>query len=65
MPVAYNVGPILKVKEKIDKMSIGQKMEIEASDFGFGADLAAFSVKILEILYYQTRLKMERFLRQL
>lgn len=35
-------GPILKVKEKIDKMSIGQKMEIEASDFGFGADLAAW-----------------------
>lgn len=35
-------GPILKVKEKIDKMSIGQKMEIEASDFGFCADLAAW-----------------------
>ena len=35
-------GPILKVKEKIDKMSNGQKMEIEASDFGFGADLAAW-----------------------
>ena len=35
-------GPILKVKEKIDKMSIGQKMEIEASDFGFGADLSAW-----------------------
>ncbi|BCP64743.1 CoA-disulfide reductase [Streptococcus parasuis] len=35
-------GPILKVKEKIDKMTIGQKMEIEASDFGFGADLAAW-----------------------
>ncbi|HEM3598634.1 TPA: FAD-dependent oxidoreductase [Streptococcus suis] len=35
-------GPILKVKEKIDKMSIGQKMEIEASDFGFGADLAVW-----------------------
>jgi hypothetical protein len=57
-------GTNFKSERKIDKMSIGQKMEIEASDFGFGADLA-LGVKILEILYYQTRLKMERFLRQL
>lgn len=35
-------GPILKVKENIDKMSIGQKMEVEASDFGFSADIEAW-----------------------
>ncbi len=43
MPVNLQCpGPILKVKEKIDNMSIGQKMEIEASDFGFGVDLQAW-----------------------
>lgn len=35
-------GPILKVKENIDKMSIGQEMEVEASDFGFSADIEAW-----------------------
>ncbi|MGT2800340.1 FAD-dependent oxidoreductase [Streptococcus marmotae] len=35
-------GPILKVRENIDKMSIGQKMKVEASDFGFSADIEAW-----------------------
>ncbi len=32
-------GPILKVKENIDKMADGQVLEIQASDFGFSADI--------------------------
>ncbi len=35
-------GPILKVKENIDKMENGQKMEVQASDFGFSADIEAW-----------------------
>lgn len=35
-------GPILKVKEHIDKMNDGDLLEIEASDFGFTADIAAW-----------------------
>jgi CoA-disulfide reductase len=36
-------GPILKVKENIDKMVDGQELIIEASDFGFLADIAAWT----------------------
>ncbi|MGY3749611.1 CoA-disulfide reductase [Vagococcus acidifermentans] len=36
-------GPILKVKEAIDHMEEGQKLEIQASDFGFVADIEAWS----------------------
>lgn len=32
-------GPILKVKEKIDKMENGQVLNVQASDFGFSADI--------------------------
>lgn len=32
-------GPILKVKENIDKMELGQRLNIKASDFGFAADI--------------------------
>lgn len=32
-------GPILKVKEKIDKMKNGQILNVQASDFGFSADI--------------------------
>lgn len=35
-------GPILKVKETIDKMTDGEKLEIQASDFGFLADIDAW-----------------------
>jgi peroxiredoxin family protein/rhodanese-related sulfurtransferase/TusA-related sulfurtransferase len=35
-------GPILKVKSHIDQMSNGQVMEIQASDFGFSADINAW-----------------------
>ena len=35
-------GPILKVKEKMDEISSGQVLEVEASDFGFGADIEAW-----------------------
>lgn len=35
-------GPILKVKENIDKMKNGQKLKIEASDFGFSTDIEAW-----------------------
>lgn len=36
-------GPILKVKENMDKMVDGQELIIEASDFGFLADIAAWT----------------------
>lgn len=32
-------GPILKVKENIDRMKPGQKIEVQASDFGFSNDI--------------------------
>ncbi|MHC5268570.1 CoA-disulfide reductase [Enterococcus sp. LJL98] len=35
-------GPILKVKQEIDKMADGQQLKILASDFGFSADIAAW-----------------------
>ncbi len=35
-------GPILKVKETIDKMEKGQALEVQASDFGFIADIEAW-----------------------
>lgn len=35
-------GPILKVKETIDQMENGQTLEIQASDFGFVADIEAW-----------------------
>ncbi|MSU87118.1 CoA-disulfide reductase [Streptococcus dysgalactiae] len=35
-------GPILKVKDTIEKMAEGQKMEVQASDFGFSADIEAW-----------------------
>ncbi|MBU5362849.1 CoA-disulfide reductase [Enterococcus raffinosus] len=35
-------GPILKVKESVDKMKDGQKLEVQASDFGFVADIEAW-----------------------
>lgn len=35
-------GPILKVKETIDKMTDGQTMSVAASDFGFSADIEAW-----------------------
>ena len=36
-------GPILKVKENMDKMVDGQELIIEASDFGFLADIAVWT----------------------
>lgn len=35
-------GPILKVKETIDKMNDGETLEIQASDFGFITDIEAW-----------------------
>lgn len=35
-------GPILKVKEAIDKMQDGEQLEVQASDFGFAADIEAW-----------------------
>lgn len=35
-------GPILKVKESMDQMENGQQLEIQASDFGFVADIEAW-----------------------
>ncbi|MCD5027958.1 FAD-dependent oxidoreductase [Enterococcus asini] len=35
-------GPILKVKESIDQMADGQQLEVQASDFGFVADIEAW-----------------------
>lgn len=35
-------GPILKVKEAIDQMNDGELLEIQASDFGFVADIEAW-----------------------
>lgn len=35
-------GPILKVKETIDQMENGQQLEVQASDFGFVADIEAW-----------------------
>lgn len=35
-------GPILKVKETLDKMEKGQILEVHASDFGFIADIEAW-----------------------
>lgn len=32
-------GPILKVKEHIDQMQVGQTLKVIASDFGFSADI--------------------------
>lgn len=32
-------GPILKVKENMDKMANGQRLNVQASDFGFSADI--------------------------
>lgn len=32
-------GPILKVKQAMDKMQVGQVLKVEASDFGFSADV--------------------------
>lgn len=36
-------GPILKVKEQMDKMAQGQQMIVQASDFGFHADIEAWA----------------------
>lgn len=36
-------GPILKVKEAIDKMEDGQAMHVVASDFGFSPDIDAWA----------------------
>lgn len=36
-------GPILKVKEQMDKMEVGQTMVVQASDFGFSADIEAWT----------------------
>lgn len=36
-------GPILKVKESMDKMQEGQRLEIQASDFGFSTDVEAWA----------------------
>ncbi|HAP15693.1 MAG TPA: pyridine nucleotide-disulfide oxidoreductase, partial [Lactococcus sp.] len=36
-------GPILKVKESMDKMQEGQRLEVQASDFGFSADVEAWA----------------------
>lgn len=36
-------GPILKVKEQMDKMKPGEKLRVEASDFGFSADIEAWA----------------------
>lgn len=36
-------GPLLKVKENMDKMVDGQVMKIEATDFGFSADIDAWA----------------------
>ncbi|CZQ96436.1 pyridine nucleotide disulphide reductase class-i signature [Trichococcus palustris] len=36
-------GPILKVKENMDKMVDGQELIIEASDFGFLSDIASWT----------------------
>ncbi|MGP6139292.1 MULTISPECIES: FAD-dependent oxidoreductase [unclassified Jeotgalibaca] len=36
-------GPILKVKEQMDKMEPGQTMVVQASDFGFSADIEAWT----------------------
>jgi NADPH-dependent 2,4-dienoyl-CoA reductase/sulfur reductase-like enzyme/peroxiredoxin family protein/rhodanese-related sulfurtransferase/TusA-related sulfurtransferase len=36
-------GPILKVKEQMDKMQVGQTMVVQASDFGFSADIEAWT----------------------
>lgn len=38
-------GPILKVKQHIDKMNDGQKMIVKASDFGFSADIESWDKK--------------------
>lgn len=35
-------GPILKVKQEIDRMENGQQLSIQVSDFGFSADIAAW-----------------------
>lgn len=35
-------GPILKVKEAVDKMEEGQTLAVQASDFGFSADIEAW-----------------------
>lgn len=35
-------GPILKVKENLDKMTEGQTLTVSASDFGFSADIEAW-----------------------
>lgn len=36
-------GPILKVKEHMDQMTDGQKMVVQASDFGFSADIESWA----------------------
>ncbi|WP_035054981.1 FAD-dependent oxidoreductase [Carnobacterium pleistocenium] len=36
-------GPILKVKEHMDQMTNGQKMVVQASDFGFSADIESWA----------------------
>ncbi len=36
-------GPILKVKEQIDRMTEGQTMVVQASDFGFSADIESWA----------------------
>lgn len=36
-------GPILKVKENMDQMADGQVLEVEATDFGFKADIEAWA----------------------
>lgn len=35
-------GPILKVKQEVDRMEVGQRLAVQASDFGFSADIAAW-----------------------
>lgn len=35
-------GPILKVKQEMDRMEEGQQLAIQVSDFGFSADIAAW-----------------------
>lgn len=36
-------GPILKVKQHMDKMDDGQKMVVKASDFGFSTDIESWA----------------------
>ena len=44
MPVAYNVpGPVLKLKQSIDQIGVGEAVRIKASDAGFYKDVKAWA----------------------